>query len=477
MTPELLRSILRSRARGLAVFAAAAVIQGGCSTQSFQPRPLDPAATAAGLGSRSLRDEGLRRFLVQNLGHEPANWDFEALSWVAFYYQPSLEVARAQWDAARGALSTASVRPNPTLSLSPGFNSSAASGVSPWFPAVNFDFLLETDKKRDRRTVIEKLNAEAARLNVLASAWQVRSELRQALMELAAANRQQALSRDQSALLQRLEVLLQQRLAAGAAAASDLAPVRAARLRAENAADTAQQKVTAARSRTAQAIGVPVSALEGVVLPEPASAPVLSAADLAAARRQSLQSRTDVLSALARYGASDAALELEVAKQYPDFHVGPGYQWDQGENKWSVALTLELPVFHKNDGPIAEAEAHRREAAAQLVLIQSQVIAAIDGAALQQAAAAARLARLRELATETQRQAGLAEARFAAGGADQVERQNARVELNDVQLALLDAGAEAALAAGQLEDALQVPFAGFEALAAKPAAPTLPPSP
>ena len=61
--------------------------------------------------------------------------------------------------------------------------------------------------------------------------------------------------------------------------------------------------------------------------------------------------------------------------------------------------------------------------------------------------------------------------------ADQVERQNARVESNDAQLALLEAEAEAATAAGQLEDALQVPFAGLEALAAGPAAPTLPPSP
>ena len=42
----------------------------------------------------------------------------------------------------------------------------------------------------------------------------------------------------------------------------------------------------------------------------------------------------------------------------PDVHLNPGYQFDQGDNKWSIGLTFDLPILNQNQGPIAEAKAH-----------------------------------------------------------------------------------------------------------------------
>ncbi len=117
----------------------------GCT--HYQSRPISPGDAAAAFSARSLNDEGLRRFLAQNLPSEPASWplptwDFEKLAWVAFYYQPSLEVARAQWDVARSAAKTAAARPNPTLTVTPGYDTSVSGGVSPWFPSIGLDFLV-----------------------------------------------------------------------------------------------------------------------------------------------------------------------------------------------------------------------------------------------------------------------------------------------------------------------------------------------
>jgi len=61
------------------------------------------------------------------------------------------------------------------------------------------------------------------------------------------------------------------------------------------------------------------------------------------------------------------------------------------------------------------------------------------------------------------RQAAALQARLTAGDTDQLEVQNADLALADGELALLDARAGAAGAAGQLEDALQTPPAGFGA--------------
>jgi outer membrane protein TolC len=196
--------------------------------------------------------------------------------------------------------------------------------------------------------------------------------------------------------------------------------------------------------------------------------PVFTDDELAGARRESLRSRSDVLAALARYEATQAALRLEIARQYPDFHVGPGYQYDLGENKWSVALSLELPLFNHNEGPIAEAEARRREAAARFTATQAHVIAEIDGAAAAHAAAAGQLTQLLLVREELRKQAARLQTRLDAGDADRLELQNASIELAAGEAALLEAGAGAVLAAGQLQDALQVPWADLAAIVGAP---------
>ena len=447
----------------LALLGAGCWFLAGCAY--YQARPLAPAKTAETLMARSLADDGLHRFLVENLGREPERWppetwDFETLTWVAFYYQPSLEVARAQWAVARAAVKSAGARPNPVLSVVPGYDTSVPSGVSPWFPSVSVDFLIETARKRTPRIAIEEFNAEAARLEVLSAAWQVRSELRSALIAAAAADRRQVLVQRQVEAQQEQVALLDRRLKAGAVSAYEVSVARVALVKAEVAAADARRQVPLTRSRVAQALGLPLSALAEVRFADLLAgtpAPVVGE-ELAAARRQSLQSRADVLAALARYEASQSGLQLEVARQYPDLHLGPGYQYDLGENKWSLGLSLELPIFNRNEGPLAEAEARRREAAARFVAVQARVIAEIDGAGAAQAAAAGQSEHWRRVQTELQKQSDLLQARVTAGNADRLELQNAKIELISGEAALFDAAVAATEAAGQLEDALQVPF-------------------
>jgi outer membrane protein TolC len=261
-----------------------------------------------------------------------------------------------------------------------------------------------------------------------------------------------------------LLALLQQRFEAGAIAAPELSLARTALLRAESASADAHAQALTARARVAAALGLTASALDGVALPPPAP-PTLSSEALAALRQEALRSRPDILAALARYHSAHAALELEVARQAPDFHLGPGYQWDQGAYKWTLAFTVELPVFHRNEAAIAAATARRTEAAAQFNLIQAQAIAAIDQAVAAEQAAQFQIGHARQLREETQQQVARVQQRVAAGAGDQVELQTARLDVATADLALLDAQNAAAIAAGQLEDALQQPLPHFAALA------------
>ncbi len=451
----------------------------GCASYRVEKHPLAADKSAAAYDARSLASEDLHQFLVANIPREiPAwplvAWDFEALSWVAFHYNPTLEVARAQWETARAGVKTAAARPNPTVSITPGYDTSARGGLSPWFPALDLDFLLETAHKRDLRKEIAQLSAESARQAVFTAAWQVRSELRQALLDFALAGQRCAALQAQVDSQQRVLTLLQQRLEAGAISSSEVSTARLALIRAAAAAAEARRQAPLARQHIAQVLGVSGPALAGLQLLAPGPAEPLSTEQLAAARRQSLQTRADVLGALARYEVSQAELALEAAKQNPDLHLGPGYLWDQGDNKWSLALTLELPVFNHHEGPIAEAEARRREAGAQFIALQARAIAEIDGAAAAQSAAQAQIASLRRSQDELAQQQARLETRLKAGGADQLEAQSARLEMAAAGLALAEAQAQAAMAAGRLEDALQIPFASLAALEKSGA--TLPPS-
>lgn len=465
MPPERLPPSLSARAFRLAAVAGCVGVFAGCAIPSVAPVPLSAETSAKDLAARSLQDADLHRFLTENLGHEPGEWDFETLSWVAFYYHPSLELARAEWAAARATQQTVAARPNPAISIAPGYSTNPGAGVSPWFPAVNFDFLLPTSKKRAWQADIARADTEAARRAVLSAAWLVRSDLRRALVDEASAMRRTSLLREQAAVQQELVVLAEQRLAAGAAAASEAVTARLAAVRTEAAVNESLTQAAAARARAAAALGLPVAALDRIKFLAPEAGPAMSAEALALARQASLQTRADVLAALAHYESAQAALALEAAKQQPDIHLGPGYQWDQGQNKWSLALTVELPLFHRNEGPIAEATARRAEAAAHFTIAQSRAIAAVDTAAAAQGAAAVGFAHARHHHELAEKQVALAQARLVAGETDRVELQNARLALADSSLALADAEAAVAQAAGELEDALQIPFPNLAALA------------
>jgi outer membrane protein, heavy metal efflux system len=459
--PAVCRCVLSGGVAGWAIV----MLLGGCAAPKVAPPTLTAESGAAAFAGRGLQDDGLRRFLADNLGRVPDRWDFEALTWVAFYYHPSLELARAQWATARAGVPLAAERPNPTVTLTPGYNTTREPGISPWFPAINFDFLFQPRGKRAHRVDQAQADAEAARFAIFTAAWQVRSDLRKALADAGTASRRNTLLQTQADLQRRLVALLQQRFEAGGAAVTEVSTARSALLRAEAAAADAQSQAATARARVAAALGVPLAALDGVTLPLPEVPPPFAPGGLAAARRQALTSRPDVLGALAKYRAAQAALEEEIAKQVPDFHLGPGYQWDQGGNKWSIGITFELPVFHRNEAGIALAVARRAETVAQFNVVQAQAIAAIDAAAAAQTAAAAQLEQARRLRAELESQRSRIAQRLALGGADQVEAQSAELDLATAEAAVLDAETAALVAAGQLEDALQVPFARIEALA------------
>lgn len=426
---------------------------GGCVR--FHGEPVSSEKSGAEFNARTLTDAGLRSFLKTN-GVSGEVWDFNSLALAAFYYHPSLDVARATWAVASAGKKTAGQRPNPILSVAPGYNTSI--GVpSPWIVTPSLDIPIETAGRRGYRISHAMQLSEAARLHIAAVAWQVRSAVRRSLVNLHAAQTREALLEKQLTIQTENVRLIEGQLQAGAASPFEVTQARVALNQTRLAVHDVARVAITARLQLAEAIGIPPAALDAIQFSFEEIEKIPAVVPDAEARRQALLNRADILGALAEYAATEAALQLEIAKQYPDIHLRPGYNYDQGENKWSLGLSVTLPLLNQNQGPIAEAQARRAESAAKFHALQARVLSEIEQAvvtyrmALQKSGAAVELNR--ELATQLR----TVEAMLAAGEISRVELAQRQLELGTAALAQLDSQFSVQMALGALDDALQSP--------------------
>ncbi|MGH7105407.1 MAG: TolC family protein, partial [Acetobacteraceae bacterium] len=296
-------------------------------------------------------------------------------------------------------------------------------------------------------------------LAVASVAWQIRGRLRDSLVQLQAAERSEQILSRQLAAGSEAARLLSDRLRVGEASATEVEVIRVAADRSALQLQDARKQTEQARLAVAAALGVPEAALDGVRMSFAALDTFPSPDQAAPSREQALLDRTDVLAALADYEASDSALRLEIAKQYPDLDIGPGfshgYTAGELENSLTIGVSLTLPLLNHNQGPIAEATARRREAAAQFNAVQERAVTQVGAALSGYRASLAKLDTANGLLAEQRRRMASAQALFDAGETDHLTLAQTQGELATDELARLQAFTEAQLALGALENAMQ----------------------
>ncbi|HEY5514324.1 MAG TPA: TolC family protein, partial [Geomonas sp.] len=175
-----------------------------CSCVRFHSRPVSAPQTLSAFEARTLDSPELKKyFLAMGLAlvWPLPSWDIDSLTLAGFFYHPDLDVARAQWGVAQAGRKSAGEMPNPTASVALGYNrTTPVAEVTPWIPEAALEIPVETAGKRGYRISQARHLAEAARLHVLAVAWDVRSRLRGAFLDLFAARESESLLRAQQAI-------------------------------------------------------------------------------------------------------------------------------------------------------------------------------------------------------------------------------------------------------------------------------------
>jgi cobalt-zinc-cadmium efflux system outer membrane protein len=437
------------------------------SCATFHPRSISPAQTTSTFESRTLDNDQLKEFLEQNLHREitpypPKSWDFNLLALAAFYYHPDLDVARAKWETARAGVITAGQRPNPSITFVPEYATHSPAGVSPWILSSILDIPIETAGKRGYRIAHAKHLSAAARLDIASVGWRVRGRLRSSLLNLYTAIQTDSVLKGELAVQEEIVRSLEKRLNYGDISRPELTQARISLDKTRLLVDETKKQIAQDRVRLAEAIGLPVDALDGVDISFDFVQEFPNELLPQEVQKQSLLNRPDILSALSQYEATQSTLRLEIAKQYPNIVIGPGYEFDQGENKWSIGISFSLPILNQNQGPIAEAEARRKEAATRFLDLQARVILELDRALAGYSGSLQKLATAESLFTAQKEQEQFTQARLKSGETDRLALLSARLELDSIALFRLKAAYDAQQALGLLEDAVWRPLGPSE---------------
>jgi len=460
--------------RKLGLYLFAALILLGCAARRYQPAPIVSTETASRLETRNLADPGLHAFVEKNVGHTvapwpPKTWDSAMLYLAALYFSPALDAARARVGESQAAIVTAGARPNPSLSITPGI-------PSPYLFNLDFSVPIETAGKRGHRIQTARSLDQAARLDLADSAWKVRSGVRIALLNYLLAARSLDLLRSEETIRGEQVNILQQRFSVGEIPRPEVDLSRIELSKAHLAINTVEGQLAEAKAALAASIGIPVAGLQGLDfswtdLDSPPSAESLSPEEI---QQDAVLNRLDVRRSLAQYAATEADLQLEISKQYPDLQIGPGYTYEERNSFFVIGFSTTLPLFNRNQGPIAEAEARRKEAAAAFREKQAQVIAGGERALAPYTAALKELAEVDQSLSKLQdSQLQMMQQAVRLGEEDRLSLNGVQIQSAVLARVRLDALARAQNALGELEDAVQRPLDPGNAFSITPESPAL----
>ena len=307
-----------------------------------------------------------------------------------------LLIAEAQIAAAEGDATAARAFANPQLSASAGrsfdYDPRACPGCSAtaWSigltdPSALSDLI---SGKRGLRIEVARAALAAAKRSRDDALRTLSLQVRQAVLDGALQQSQLALARELAESTERTRALDERRLRSGAVSEAELARAEVAALQAQQVVDLTEQALIAARLQIAFLLGVRDPAPEEFTIDPaffdralPEAGPAL---DLLA--REALESRPDLLAASAQAARAEAALALARRQRVPDVALSAQYaQEGSGQNALQpptlvFGAQLPLPIFYRQAGEIARAEADLRAQRIQQEKLRAQALIEVQQA-------------------------------------------------------------------------------------------------
>ncbi|HNZ56432.1 MAG TPA: TolC family protein [Methylophilaceae bacterium] len=446
----------------LAIVAVISIQFVACSFQEYAPKPIDAAQSAARFSSKSFEDSQFQQFLIaQGYAVErlPIQlWHLDDLTYCALFFHPSLEVARTQWRSAQLAEQVAGNKPLPTLNSHLAHSDDPDPAKKPFALGLGIDIPIEVANKRLVRIEQAQHLTQIAKLEIAQTAWQLRHQLAQTFSNIQYNQQQISLLAKEKNLREAIVKLYQKRLTLGEASNIELSNATLQLQSSENALLSAQQAQLVLQSQLASQLGLPLAQVNKMALAPIDEERHQSATPTDEVQATALQNRIDIRIALERYAAAEAKLKLEIANQYPDLVISPGYTYEFGDNVWSLGISSLLALLNKNKTNIAAANQLREVEAAQFDALQIKVIQEANTARAQLTQASAELHDQQQLLVQQRTKTQRFARQFAAGEIDRLTITYAELENVGAEKALALARYKRNQALDQLENTMQKPI-------------------
>jgi outer membrane protein TolC len=336
--------------------AATVLVAAGCA--AYEEKPLDAAAELAALRARAVPAAIVERAVPR--WEEPATVAFNPtdgldeaeLVSLALTQNPQLAARRLALGEAQAQLIIAGVWPNPELQAGyrPGLS---APGYS-----VDADFLFDllrpwerAARKKAAAAVIDETSA-----GVASAEWDLAARVRSQHVEVLFAESSLAVLEEEAELRRRVLDLVRRGKEIGERSALEVSAAELELADAEREVRRTRGQVEAARFELGRLVGTaPGAPLELSASGKPLAVALYGDIADAEIERRLLQGRFELRAKEAAYQRAEAELRLAVYRQYPRFKVGPSFGHEpEGDDYLGVGASLELPLFDRNQGQIAE---------------------------------------------------------------------------------------------------------------------------
>ena len=354
---------MRSGPALLAAALASATVLAGCA--GYAPAPLKSDAQAV-LDGPDLGSAAIDATLRSHPRLKPLAIDLtqpltpDALGLIAVVANPDLKAARAKARVADAQVFAAGLLPDPVITLGTDHILSGPDMTDALIAQLAVDLVA----LRDRRVTVqaEKAARDQVRLDLAWQEWQTAGKARLLAVRIAGLTQALVLDREERDAADANLVQVE-----AAATRGDVRgdTVVAHRLAAADAADrtrTAERDLDSARLDLNRLLGLKPETVIRVAEVRPASPPLDTEALFARARAE----RLDLHALEAGYDSQEASVRKAVMDQFPSLELTISRARDTTDNQTiGPQVNFTLPVWNRNQGGIAIAEATRDQLRAE----------------------------------------------------------------------------------------------------------------
>ena len=460
----------------LVLFSCTTFIVSGCAIEKVVAKPMDATQVSAKIFAKSANSDDFKNYLVKHgylINHNYPQkelpfktWGLNELTLCALFHHPNLSVAKAQMALAEAELQTAANRLNPTVNANIANSSRANEAVKPWSFGLNVEIPIETTNKRAIKIEQAQFNLQAAQLDIAEAAWQLRHQLALDLHAYQQNNFDIALLQNEQNLQIDLLNRLKKRVDVGLQGNTEWQESLIVQQKSVLALQNKQAKQHELLATLAADVGLTQFEFNKItVIPfnltqmldqQNAAIDALNTHNLW--QQKALLNRIAIRKSLAKYAAAEANIQLEVAKQTPDFSISPGFMFDYGDNIWSLGISSLLNLLQKHPTLINEATKLREIEGAQFELLQHQVISELTISQAQYKANQTRLLDAKNQLTITKSYQQTLQKQLAAGLIDKIALLNANINEQLVLQQIQSAQFDLLKSAIMLENIMQYPL-------------------